>query len=547
MRILLFLLAVVPLSAMVIDIYLERQREGREATFIDLAGKLVVEELGAPARQRVIGALVAAPEENDGQWGLRGKLFLADEAGEKAHRRISANFEQTCSAIASADCWKLASLTVDGELVLPSTGDASGATVASRDEEPAPEPFTEAAPDATPSETVAVEAKAESLAAAPVVESTPEEAPAESPTPTPTWTFQEAPPEADVAAEEPVATEPAATEPVVAEIPAEEMVTATEPLAEEAAKEEVATPMPQTEAILETVREAAPAPPTSRVAQRPAATIDLTKTMVEPPAEAEQADETQTAKAAPAKTTADIQSIALTAAVQAALNELGYNQSVPLKVDGKMGPRTRVAIRDYQQDHDLDLEGRPSRRLLFHMREQLKKRSAARIDSQKTTVSLPEVPTTPQQVKEPEAQVAIVSDDVLALPEAPEAPTLHNGEHETGGVVAAARSQIATRSASSEPTAVQAASVIGTTRPSEANLDRGLIYLIQDRLVKLGYEGAEPLKLDGKFGDHTKALIFAYMRDHSLTGRTEPSRELLRHMEEALRQARLRGNVGTQR
>ena len=47
-------------------------------------------------------------------------------------------------------------------------------------------------------------------------------------------------------------------------------------------------------------------------------------------------------------------------------------------------------------------------------------------------------------------------------------------------------------------------------------------------------------------GARTRALIAAYMSDHGLSGEARPTRTLLRHMEESLRQARLRGNVGAQ-
>ena len=514
MRILLFLLAVVPLSAMAIDIYLERQREAREATFVTLAGEIVTEALDAPARQRVIGAVVTAPEDNGGLWGLRGKLFLADESGDKAHRRIGANFEKTCADIERADCWQLASLTVDGALVLPTTGPDGASEIAAAEPSPAatPEQSAESLPQEPP-------ASVETSAAAPTDRDTLAAAPAP----------QEPPAETTAAVATPLE-EPAVPE-TVTETPLED------PSETPAADSE--TPAADEEQIaMAPAPEPAPAP--RSVAPVPAATIDLTKTVMEPATEAPE-QSAESPETAPASPDPAVQSVAVTAAVQAALNELGYNQSVPLKVDGKMGPRTRVAIRDYQKDHGLALDAAPSRDLLTHMRTQIEKRGAVAQSTASTAPSVPEIPAAPLSTEDPLPRIASTSDPGPDLPAAPELPALEDSNLSTGAA------SIASRSQTTEPTAVQSASVTGTTAPAPEVQTPGLTYLIQDRLVKLGYDEAEPLKLDGKFGARTRALIAAYMRDHNLGGDAVPSRDLLRHMEESLRQARLRGNVGSQR
>ena len=52
--------------------------------------------------------------------------------------------------------------------------------------------------------------------------------------------------------------------------------------------------------------------------------------------------------------------------IQRELNRLGYNAG---PVDGWMGARTREAIRAYQRDHDLLVDGQPTSSLLSHVRD----------------------------------------------------------------------------------------------------------------------------------------------------------------------------------
>jgi peptidoglycan hydrolase-like protein with peptidoglycan-binding domain len=54
--------------------------------------------------------------------------------------------------------------------------------------------------------------------------------------------------------------------------------------------------------------------------------------------------------------------------VQAGLSRLGYD---PGPVDGVMGPRTERAIRTYQGDHGLTVDGRPTAELARHIDQQL--------------------------------------------------------------------------------------------------------------------------------------------------------------------------------
>lgn len=52
--------------------------------------------------------------------------------------------------------------------------------------------------------------------------------------------------------------------------------------------------------------------------------------------------------------------------VQARLNDLGYDAG---PADGQMGPRTRSAIRAYQKDAGIKVDGVPSKQLLSHLRK----------------------------------------------------------------------------------------------------------------------------------------------------------------------------------
>lgn len=53
--------------------------------------------------------------------------------------------------------------------------------------------------------------------------------------------------------------------------------------------------------------------------------------------------------------------------IQSGLTQMGYN---PGPSDGVYGPRTRRAIGEYQEHHDLLVDGRPSRALLSHIQQQ---------------------------------------------------------------------------------------------------------------------------------------------------------------------------------
>lgn len=54
--------------------------------------------------------------------------------------------------------------------------------------------------------------------------------------------------------------------------------------------------------------------------------------------------------------------------VQGGLAQLGYH---PGPVDGVMGPQTAEAIRDYQRDHGLLIDGRPTAQLADHIEQRI--------------------------------------------------------------------------------------------------------------------------------------------------------------------------------
>ena len=57
--------------------------------------------------------------------------------------------------------------------------------------------------------------------------------------------------------------------------------------------------------------------------------------------------------------------VATVRAIQAELQRGGYDIGT---VDGRLGPRTKAAIRQYEQKNGLPVDGSPSRSLLDHMR-----------------------------------------------------------------------------------------------------------------------------------------------------------------------------------
>ncbi len=79
----------------------------------------------------------------------------------------------------------------------------------------------------------------------------------------------------------------------------------------------------------------------------------------------------QTAEAPTQQTAyADPASPELVRSIQSGLTELAYETG---PVDGLVGPRTRGAIRQYQQDHGLLSDGRATKELALHIQQQAEK------------------------------------------------------------------------------------------------------------------------------------------------------------------------------
>ncbi len=138
---------------------------------------------------------------------------------------------------------------------------------------------------------------------------------------------------------------------------------------------------------------------------------------------------------------------------QRVLKKLKYDPGPP---DGTLGPRTVSAIRSYQRDHDLTADGRPSRELLHHMKDELRRMAGVDVE----------------------------------------------------------------------------ASVLRADGESALAFEKNLAWLTQRVLKKLKYD---PGPLDGKLGSRTVSAIRSYQRDHDLTAHGRPSRELLHHMKDELR------------
>ncbi|MGF1611173.1 MAG: peptidoglycan-binding protein [Kiloniellales bacterium] len=98
----------------------------------------------------------------------------------------------------------------------------------------------------------------------------------------------------------------------------------------------------------------------------------------------------------------------------------------------------------------------------------------------------------PQQARIPE------TGDAAATPEAPPAPTVADDSEET------------------------------------ESADESLVFLIQDRLNRLGYDKPTPITLNGRMGSRTRLAIFDYQQKHRLPKDGKPSEALLRHLETTL-------------
>jgi peptidoglycan hydrolase-like protein with peptidoglycan-binding domain len=186
---------------------------------------------------------------------------------------------------------------------------------------------------------------------------------------------------------------------------------------------------------------------------------------------------------------------------QRALKTLRYD---PGPLDGRLGPQTTSAIESYRRDYDLAADGRPAHSLLQHMKEEIRPRGHSGPEDNR----LVETEANPfvEEAAQTTGEVSIVIDDAdTDVSEAPKA---------------------ADSAAENEATGTIEVSVINTE-----NKVNGIVFLIQDRLNRLGYAKPTPLELDGQFGPRTREAIAIYQRAHGLKIDGRASRELLHHIE----------------
>lgn len=484
MRIILVVLAILPLAAMWYDIYQKREQRVLEEAFLTVAEPLVVERLKAPAGQDIADPIVLSPAD-DQSWSLRGKLMLAEEGQEIERRRIAAGFERVCEEAERQDCWRLVSLAVDGEQ--RPLGEQSAAAPVASEAEAAPEPTA-----ATVSEPMVPDPGPAQTAPDPPVSAAPDGASEQAlivgggvgsdslPLPAAASAAAVPPPQPPSSDGQPtsISIPLAASE----EPPPAEQTTAEQPLPLESP-----SPVPLGDAAAEPAEPgsaASPAGETEQAAVPPAATEDPQPATAEP--------EELPVPAAPERS--------LVTNVQSALNALGYGQPRPLSVDGVAGPQTRQAILAYREQNALSGGDEVTPELLAHMATQIEQRSSTQAEPTTEGTTSPE----------PAAQTAATAP-------------------------AAEPAQEAAEQDAAPPASEQAA----------PEVDESLVYLIQDRLLRLGYGGGLPLARDGKLSERTVSLIASYQQEHALTVDGRPSESLLRHMESTMRQKSQSSSAGT--
>ena len=292
------------------------------------------------------------------------------------------------------------------------------------------------------------------------------------------------------------------------------------------------TPLAETLAIeteVPTAREASTPPGEPATGETSAAAAT---TRIEPAREAAQAtappSDAESASSEPASAVAagpiDPNLIWL---VQDRLNRLGYAGSDPLIPDGRLKLDTKLAIRAYQIHRGMPSDGLPSAALLEHLEASLEDSLA------NGAPSLIEIGTTASS-----ASTAAAGSTPAAAPEP--APLITAAGSGTAESAPQATESVAR---TSEPQATQDAALpagddatAGTAfqeaEPEAPNAS--LVFLIQDRLNRLGYSGNRRLSVDGRMGPRTRATIIAYQEDQGLPPTGAATEALLGHMEAAL-------------
>jgi len=259
--------------------------------------------------------------------------------------------------------------------------------------------------------------------------------------------------------------------------------------------------------------------------------------------------------------------------IQDRLNQLGYRDSDTVSPNGTLGPGTIFAIKAYQSNYGMPLDGQPSFELLDHLDRNLANRrdGGAEIDLAPQAQALAQAPGDSESAVETLEEATDAPTNLLVLQKleqevmpaagGPEPNIELSPEFSRGPSTAPGREIARTEP---RPSAIQQVAELPTTGPETLTAgqqvapavtagrsiqggqeaDESLVFLIQDRLNRLGYNQPTPITLDGKLGPRTRTAIFDYQRQHGLESDGQPSRELLDHLEAQLTGHRARAASG---
>lgn len=175
----------------------------------------------------------------------------------------------------------------------------------------------------------------------------------------------------------------------------------------------------------------------------------------------------------------------LVSEIQRELTRRGFYEGT---ADGRVGPRTAAAIRDYETSVGLRVSGEASEQLLTHLRDLARARGQAPLQAAGQASGAAQPGAQPSR---PRAEAAAAR---AAEPEAPRSIT-----------------QLIEASATpARPAPVQAAA-----RPADGAMtaDQRRILTAERALERLGYG---PLSVDGRFGADTREAIQRFERDHRM-------------------------------
>lgn len=195
---------------------------------------------------------------------------------------------------------------------------------------------------------------------------------------------------------------------------------------------------------------------------------------------------------------------------QSALNALGYNAG---PVDGIMGPSTRSAIRTYQSDRGLPVNGNVSRDLFDRIQADLGGGSGGGTVAPEPTVSASVIADTQSELRQRGYDVPAVSGTLDAKTQA----AIRAYQEQSGlRVTGQASEQLLARLQASEG-------------PGDTQSQQHLVRTVQAELNDLGYNGGPA---DGVYGPSTRSAVRAYQSDNSLPITGEVTQSLLVHLQQ---------------